>query len=381
MLKKTRISVTVSVILIIVTSMSRSIIPIGVNDRELTTGAESPKIEMIDIPAGSFLMGSITGDEDETPVHPVTISKAFAMSTYEVTNRIAAPVFTWALKQGKITENNGWFVDSEGDPKKLIDTGDENADLIFSQNKFSVRPGKENYPCILISWFGCVRFCNFLSSMEKLTPAYSESGLVCDWNANGYRLPTEAEWEYAATGAGHGKRFQYAGSDDASEVGWFEGNEKTQPHPVGEKKPNGLGLFDMSGNVWECCWDLYGYYIPVTIDPDLFLKSLLIKAITIEQKDFISRIYVQNKTGSMYSLSPDITNEDNRKAWELFRSIGFVMGNETDPRGIVYRNKRVLKGGDWGSVESYLRPTFRGRVLMEVGGTGTGFRIVQNRTN
>jgi formylglycine-generating enzyme required for sulfatase activity len=379
MIRKTTSWLVISTIIILLTSMSRGLFDREAGAKGSNTNAGSLSIEMIEVPAGSFRMGSGSGDEDETPVHQVSISKPFLMGKYEVTNNLAARVFTWAFEHGKIKEDSGSFVDREGDFKKLLDTADDENQMFFGHNKFSVRPGKENYPCTLITWFGCVKFCNFLSSMENLEPVYSGSGLECSWNANGYRLPTEAEWEYAATGAGRDTTFKYAGSDNPSEVGWFESNEKKHTHPVGEKKPNPLGFYDMSGNAWECCWDLYGYYIPETIDADQFLKSVLIKTNNKEQKDFISKIYKKEATGNSYSLSHDLTNEDNRKTWELFRGIGFIMGPQNDPKGIMYRNKRVLKGGDWGSIEFYLRPSYRGRVLMEMGSTGTGFRIAKNR--
>lgn len=131
--------------------------------------------------------------------------------------------------------------------------------------------GEKNLPVENVSWYDAVRFCNKLSEQEGLEPVYSVDGetdlgqwswnfpderMECNKSANGYRLPTVEEWQYAAKG---GQNYKYSGSDDLDKVGWY-GEIKYflpagKPHPVAQKAPNGYGLYDMSGNVWEWCWD------------------------------------------------------------------------------------------------------------------------------
>ena len=142
----------------------------------------------------------------------------------------------------------------------------------------------DSYPVYGLRWYSALQYCNLRSINEGLSPVYTISGstdpadwgavptdyntvynapwnaAICNWTANGYRLPTEAEWEYAARGAANNPDYLYSGSDDLNAVGWYLANSGNSSHPVGSKSPNALGLYDMSGNLYEWCWDWWDQY-------------------------------------------------------------------------------------------------------------------------
>jgi len=177
------------------------------------------------IEPGTFQMGSPdgTGDKDEHPQHEVRITRPFYLGVTEVTQ---------AQYEAVMDSNPSWFA-STGQGK----------DQVAGQST-------SQHPVENVSWLDAVKFCNKLSEMEGRKPFYEiNEGTVRvpDWKASGYRLPTEAEWEYACGGD----------PADLNEHAWFEGNSGSVTHPVGKKLTNRFGLHDMHGNVWEWCWDAY----------------------------------------------------------------------------------------------------------------------------
>jgi formylglycine-generating enzyme required for sulfatase activity len=127
----------------------------------------------------------------------------------------------------------------------------------FNPSYSSQRAAK--LPIYVVTWYAVIDYCNKRSIKEGLVPVYSGSGdnITANPSANGYRLPTDAEWEYAARGGNKSQQYEYAGSNNLDEVGWYSKKEfaDTNIHAVGRKAPNELGLYDMSGNVAEWVWD------------------------------------------------------------------------------------------------------------------------------
>jgi formylglycine-generating enzyme len=182
-------------------------------------------------------------------------------------------------------------------------------------------------PSRRVTWYEAVEYCNELSRQEGLDPCYSGSGasILCDFTANGYRLPTEAEWEYACRAGTetdfHTGNMTHSGSspiDPALDrAGWYGGNSGSTTHPVGEKEPNAFGLYDMHGNVYEWCWDWYA--------------------------------------GNYYASSP-----------------------AEDPRGPASGSDRVVRGGSWHyNALATAVPRYRGYLYPDNRNYSLGFRLVR----
>jgi len=252
----------------------------------------SQKMELILVNGGEFTMGndfSPNKDDNESPEHKVTLDD-FQIGKYEVTYE----------QFDRFCVSTGWI---------------EPDDAGF---------GRGQKPVMNVSWESAVMYCNWLSRVEKLDKCYKDinrdssiMSVTCDFSANGYRLPTEAEWEYAAKGGNKSKAFPYSGGIRADDVAWFAENSDRTTHNVGTKNPNEIGIHDMNGNVREWVWDYY------------------------------SKKY--------YTESPS-----------------------SNPRGPDTGAKRVYRGGGWTAPDNYLRLTARQYMVPNKKNGGiTGFRVVR----
>ena len=183
----------------------------------------SSGIEMVALAGGEFVMGNDKGNADEAPAHPVKVSP-FLMDRFEVTHEMFTKV--------QLPNPARW----QDNPRKPVER---------------------------IRWRDAKQYCNERSLLEKLKPCYNEKtpDFDCDYGASGYRLPTEAEWEYACRAGSEGP-YDFGAMDKLRQHAWFADNATEKTHVAGEKKPNRWGLHDLYGNVSEWCEDVYSptYY-------------------------------------------------------------------------------------------------------------------------
>ncbi len=176
----------------------------GIRFRVKASSKKSYEPEMVFVDGGTFMMGSNSGEDDEKPVHEVTLS-SYYIGKYEVTQA------QWRAVMGN---NPSYFQNCDDCPVEQVSWNDIQGYI----QKLNAQTGKQ------------------------------------------YRLPTEAEWEYAARGGNKSRNYTFSGSDDINSVAWYDGNSGDKTHKVGGKQYNELGIYDMSGNVWEWCADWYGNY-------------------------------------------------------------------------------------------------------------------------
>ncbi|MBD3337230.1 MAG: SUMF1/EgtB/PvdO family nonheme iron enzyme [Candidatus Eisenbacteria bacterium] len=283
------------------------------------------------IPSGSFTMGSPEdeyGHESDEVQHTVTLTTPFYLSSTEVTNQQYADLAQWAYGEGYCTATSSSLRDAlDGSTQELLDLDDGDCEISFGGGVFTVDAGKESHPVLEVTWYGSAAYCDWLSLSEGLARAYDHATWECNghdpYNAAGYRLPTEAEWEYAC-GAGTATPFHTGTCLDAGTEANYDGNYPypgcpSGPYvgwtvPVGSYPSNGFGLYDMHGNVWDWCNDRYGVY----------------------------------------------------------------GGDETDPVGPAAGSRRVRRGGRWGNYAQDCRSAYRYHYYPDYSSYSRGFRLARS---
>jgi formylglycine-generating enzyme required for sulfatase activity len=250
----------------------------------LRVTADDGVADYVEIAPGTFMMGSPTtevghddwGDETQ---HQVTLTRGFYMQTTEVTNQQYRDMAQWAYNNGHVTATTGGLYDKlDGSTQLLKTLGAGDYEITFSAGVFScINP---THPVKDVTWYGSAAYCDWLSLQQNLPRAYNHSTWQCNagnpYTAPGYRLPTEAEWEYACragtqtpfntgscldagTEANYNGGYPYPGCPSGPRVYWTV--------PVGSYPANAFGLYDMHGNLYEWCNDWWGPYGGTVTDP------------------------------------------------------------------------------------------------------------------
>ena len=263
----------------------------------------------------TFSMGSTDGTSQEQPVHSVTLTRPYSINTYEVTNDQFAAVMNEALDRGWVTASTSTVRNVSGNQQELLDVGSSDCRIDYSGGRFVVNSGYGDHPVTEVTWYGAVAFAFYLNELLEVEQTYDLSDWSVDAEAAGYRLPSEAEWEYAARGGSASNGYTYAGSNDLDVVAWYGSNSGSTTHTVGTKAANEIGTYDMSGNVYEWVQDWYG--------------------------------------STYYSSSPG-----------------------SDPIGPASGSYRVIRGCGWNSAANYLPVSYRTGSFPDNANVLKGFRLV-----
>lgn len=262
---------------------------------------------MVLVQGGTFQMGAEDGDKNEKPVHEVTVSD-FYIGRYEVTVQewydYLKAIDKKDFEKAKKLTNSAVVYDNDGNLQMMTTKYIDDEGCAMNE----------------ISWYDAVEYCNWKSEKEGLSKAYTINGekVTCDFTAKGYRLPTEAEWEYAARGGNKSEGYKYSGSSNYLKVAWMRENSGSKVHKVGTKDPNELGIYDMSGNLYEWCWDRYNE--------------------------------------NYYKNSP-----------------------KENPSGTTTGSQRVLRGGDWSITDFSCRVARRRNVIPDYSYNDSGFRLSRTK--
>ncbi len=262
--------------------------------------------KMVSIPGGTN-----SGNDPEFGAYSLTVD-TFYMDKYEVTNDEIVRVMKWAYNQGKLSMSTSSVQNATGNQQELLDLDDTDCRITWSGSSFGIKSSKgSGYPCVEVTWYGAAAYCNYRSEMDGRTPCYDLSTWSCNFSASGYRLPTNDESEYAARGGLSGKRFPWGDTINHAYANYeaygsyysydtspytistyhpdYDDGGKPYTSPVGDFAPNGYGLYDMAGNVWEWCNDSYfrsGSWESTANSPHCGFKWLSNRGNTYDDLDF-----------------------------------------------------------------------------------------------